>query len=120
MRAFEIHQRIFTCLYIHRLPDTEMIRLKKIRIFFLLALIFSLILGFLVSSIFLYKNFVVDLEEALYAVFQVAALVDAIYFLTSGYILRRKITKIFAMFQTLYDKSEFHTVFNIEVLLKKI
>lgn len=55
------------------------------------------------SATFVYKNFSVNLEAALSAVFQVIGLCSSMYVLTNALIFRHRIARIFAITQQIYD-----------------
>lgn len=51
---------------------------------------------------FVYKNFSVDLEAAVWAVFQVSGLCSSIYVLTHALIIQHRIARIFSTTQQIY------------------
>lgn len=108
MKAFEINQHVLCWLCIHPMDsDEEMVRIRKKRYLFTILLLMITAVGFISSFIYIYKFFFTDLEEALYAVFQAVALIGVTYFMIFAYILRKKIARIFIMFQNIYDDSKY-------------
>lgn len=79
----------------------------KILTFFLVASIMSI---FVSCSIYFWKFVLIDLEEALNAVYQNAGLFSALYMFVVVYLSRPQINAIFDDLSEIYRKSEFFSV----------
>lgn len=72
-----------------------------------LTLSFAFFSMSVVSVTFVVKYFKVDLEEALYAVFQVSGYFAQIYTMISAFILRNEISGIFLKLYDIYDACKY-------------
>lgn len=106
MIPLERNQRVLTWLC--GLPPHESYseREKIGCIVFTLCFVTTTIAGEISSSLFIYRNVLVDLEETLYALYHTIAGVQIVYQSVATVLLRRKLSVIFKSLSTIYDKSE--------------
>lgn len=106
MKVFYIIQRVFTLLSI--LPSSTEIKWLTIVLYKLI--ICAIILIFLISdisSILYFKNHLKnDLENAIYALFQIAAISCSLHNLIGAIFLRQKIKEIIKRYQNILDSSK--------------
>lgn len=75
---------------------------KMANIAFTILLLLFFVTGFITSTIFFLKFVSIDLEEALYALFQIAGTTDGLYITTVGYLIRRKINRAMESLRKIY------------------
>lgn len=105
MNFLEQNQYIFTWLSICQVKNESAKWKKHFRLIITSLIIITECLALLASSLFIYRFVESDLPNCLYALFQVAALFSAIYMWIVAFILRHRISKMFAKFQAVYQKS---------------
>lgn len=103
MRALELTRDIFTILSI--CPDSKYLKLssKCLKLVIVFTIIVTECLALIASVLFIVNHFEDNLQNCLYAVFQVAALFSVIYMWIVAFILRKTIFRIFSKFQQIYD-----------------
>lgn len=106
MEAFKTNKRIFAWLNIYPSSENPRPFIKCLRILNTALIILTEFLALVASALFIFKFVDRDLENCLYALFQVAALFSMIYMWIVAFCLRNSIADIFAQFQTFYDSSE--------------
>lgn len=112
MKAFALHQRFFTWLCIK--PSKSM---NIFNVIFILIALSSQLLCFISSSIFIYEFISNDLENALFAVFQMVATASGFYTLIVVLTIRHSIVDVLKKFQEFCDTCEFHLIsLNLEIL----
>lgn len=106
MKPLEFQQQIFTWIYLCS-PDEVTSVWKKIIYFILFVIVF---LGNFTSGAgalaFIIKYVSVDLENSLYAVFQLCAVGSVSYIFIAAFFLRYRINDIFKQLTEIYDTSK--------------
>lgn len=105
MKAFEINRRIFALLNIYSVSENASFSKKCYRFSITGIIIATEFLALIASALFIVEFVDNDLENCLYAFFQVAALFSMIYMWMVAFCLRNKIFEIFSQFQQFYDLS---------------
>lgn len=88
---------------------------KMANIAFTILLLLFFVTGFTTSIIFFLKFVSIDLEEALYALFQIAGTTDGLYIMTVGYLTRRKINRALESLTKIYHAC---TSFSMRIPIK--
>lgn len=112
MKIFELNRHIFT--WLNLCPDFGSCSQfqKWLRFTIVAIILITECLAVLASSMFIHRFFETDIENCLYALFQVAALFSVIYMWTAGFIQRNTISKIFVEYQEIYENSTFRLSYN--------
>lgn len=105
MKVLDLNRRIFTWLNICPTVDDQSHVKKYLRGMIAGTIIVTECLAIVASFMFIHRFLETEIENCLYALFQVAALFSVIYMWTVGFILRNTIAEIFRMFQKIYDSS---------------
>lgn len=80
---------------------------KKILYFFCFLLVLSVNVAALIAATkFALKFFSTDLEECLYAFFQISAIAGIVYVMLAAFLLRHKISTIFIQLSDIYAASK--------------
>lgn len=103
----ELNQRIFIWLNICPAPvESDWSFSKKCLSVTIASGIMTIeCLSLLASSMYIDRYLETDIENCMYAIFQLAALFSVIYMWTVGFFLRNTIAGIFEQFQNIYNKS---------------
>lgn len=83
----------------------------------------GLFLYFIASLAFLIKSISIDLTSVISTIFQLSAIITALYSLTTAYIKRNELKNMFDAFQIFYDASKLKIFISIEnkyLILSKI
>lgn len=94
MKPLATNRQLFTWLCICQADDSVG---NRERILYRIISLFSfgiVIIGFIASVMFIWKNISTDLESAIFAILQASAGLSLIYMDSAGFILRRKMTRI--------------------------
>lgn len=107
MESLEVNQRLFTllCICPSRQPIKKIEQIRNIicSITIAIFLVWSFGGSFVAFSKFMMNN---NLEEALYALIQVAGIGSGVYLYASAFLMRSDITELFDCFQEMYDSCE--------------
>lgn len=123
MRPLETTRIFLTLLYLHPADETKGDE-KNLSCLAYSGALFVATLSFVVSSTIFFVKFVsVDLEESLYALFQICGFANTAYLITYAYFSHRRIVAILNELTIIYNtckSSLSHFLFNFEVLKRKI
>lgn len=106
MKPLELNQRALTWLFMCS-PPKRTLWWKKLLYFTFFCFVF--VTNFLVlvaASTFALKSFSINLEEFLYAFFQISALAGIVYVMLAAFLLRHKISTIFEQLSDIYEASK--------------
>lgn len=106
MKPLETNKKVLTWLSICPLDKNANWNQKLVRIAFSFVFIGNQVVAFAGSLTFFLKYVSVDLEQCLYALFQLAAEVSVMYMLTIAFVQRYKITALFDNLSKIYDASK--------------
>lgn len=105
MKPLNQNKNVFTVLSLYPIASQHTYLSK----YFLLAVavIIAECLALVASALFIYFNLKTEIENCLYALFQMAALISVIYMWIIAYVLQDSIVDIFTKFEWIYDSSKF-------------
>lgn len=106
MKPLELNRQYFTRLCIYPADENTNLSEKIFNFLFCAILISIAMICFLSSVSYFYKNSKINMENAIYALFQVGALSTVLYTLLVGLRSRQKIFEVFAELQEIYDSSK--------------
>lgn len=104
MKPLETNQRVLIWLGVLRAPDTTNIFMK---IFHILTtfIAFSIVLTSLSASVTFFLRYVrIDLEESLYALFQIASFSGLSYIIMFAFVMRNRTNVIFDKLTQIYNE----------------
>lgn len=105
MKPLGTSRKILTWFYLY--PVEEGTERKKLIHFILSAVVFIFKISFLASSTAFFMKYVsTDLEESLYALFQISAFSNSTYVIAIAYISHQKITALIDRLSAIYDASK--------------
>lgn len=107
MKVFSLHQNLFTWLCIKPNENRLFAILNK---FFTLVAFASQIICVISSAIFINTHIADDLEDALFAVFQMVATASGFYTLVIVLMIRYSIMAVLEKIQMFCDLSEFYSI----------
>lgn len=105
MKVLELNRQSFILLWIFPTPKTDGKLIKFRNILISLIHLYAIIASLIFSIGFAYKYVKIDLENTLYALFQIAAYGSQSYSMVIGYKLGSKIAQLFPKLQQIYDSS---------------
>lgn len=104
MRPLKTSQRILSYLYVSQ-PDESTSKLKKMAMLFSsLTILFANVGSISCVTVFFFNKLKTDLEESLFALFQISAIYCVIYMSILGIILRQNFKDLFDNLAELYDR----------------
>lgn len=106
MKVLALNHQVFVLLWIFPSPDNKSILFKIRNIIFGLMALISVMTPFVTSIAYVFKYVSVDLENSLYALFQIAGYGCQIYLIIIGFILWSKFSRMFPILQQIYDDSK--------------
>lgn len=106
MKPLELNQKALIWLFMCS-ADKTVDRRKKILYFFCFLLVLFVNMAALIAATkFALKFFSTDLEECLYAFFQISAIAGIVYVMLAAFLLRHKISTIFTQLSDIYAASK--------------
>lgn len=106
MRPLEIQQQIFTWIYLCSPNEVTSIWIKIIYFILFVIVFLGNFTSWAGALAFIIKYVSVDLENSLYAVFQLCAVGSVSYILIAAFFLRFRINDIFKQLTEIYDASK--------------
>lgn len=114
MKPLKTNQQVLTWLGVCRAADTVSIP-KKLIYIFAAFFGFSVVFTSLSASVAFFVKFVqIDLEESLYALFQIASFSGLSYIILTAFIMRNKINGIFNRLSHIYDACKLYHTNNVK------
>lgn len=105
MKVFKLHQRLFTLLWI-KSSDNSKPHTKILNLIFTLIAFASQFLCFISSTVYITEFIANDLENALFAVFEMVATASGLYTLIIVLTIREAIVDVLEKFQKFCDASK--------------
>lgn len=107
MKVLSFNRDILTLLWILPTSQSESKRFQVRNKIFSSVSLLSVCLAFTASACFAYRYVTTDLENSLYALFQIAAFGCQAYSLVFGFVLRTDFVEMFECLQRIYDERKF-------------
>lgn len=105
MKVFKLHQHLFTLLCI-KSSDSSKLHTKILNLIFTSIAFTSQLLCFISSTVYITEFIANDLENALFAVFEMVATASGLYSLIIVFMIREAIEDVLEKFQKFYDTSK--------------
>lgn len=114
MKVFETNQKIFALFYAYPLADR---RNSEMCLILTATMFIGLGSYFCSSSIFIFQNIQISLEETLAAVFAMLGFINIIYNMIVTILLRKSLIDLMENFQKVVDKCKYMHVFTCELFI---
>lgn len=106
MKPLEMNRRVLTWLCVYPASENTSKSTKTLYVIFTLIILSGNLIGLGLSIDYFLKSASTDLEDSLYALFQILATAKMSYTMIVAYFLRHRITAIFVSLSDIYDASK--------------